>query len=57
MVIAGLLMEGLAAPEDRMSASVNPRRSMISLTVPLGAGRFRAYVSIHKDAIESTAAP
>jgi 2-polyprenyl-6-methoxyphenol hydroxylase-like FAD-dependent oxidoreductase len=28
MVIAGLLMEGLAAPEDRMSASVNPRRSM-----------------------------
>ena len=57
MVIAGLLMEGLAAPEDRMSASVNPRRSMLSLTVPLGTGRFRTYVSIHKDAMESTAAP
>jgi hypothetical protein len=57
MVIAGLLMQGLAAPEDRMSASLNPRLSMLSLTVPLGAGRFRAYVSIHKDAREPTAAP
>jgi 2-polyprenyl-6-methoxyphenol hydroxylase-like FAD-dependent oxidoreductase len=57
MVIAGLLMEGLAAPEDRMSASLNPHLSMLSLTVPLGGGRFRAYVSIHKDARESTAAP
>jgi menaquinone-9 beta-reductase len=57
MVIAGLLMEGLAAPEDRMSASLNPRLSMLSLTVPLGRGRFRAYVSVHKDARDSTAAP
>jgi menaquinone-9 beta-reductase len=57
MVIAGLLMEGLAAPEDRMSASLNPRLGMISLTVPLGGGRFRAYVSIHQDAREPTAAP
>jgi menaquinone-9 beta-reductase len=57
MVIAGLLMEGLAAPDDRMSASLNPHLSMLSLTVPLGAGRFRGYVSIHKDARKSTAAP
>ena len=57
MVIAGLLMEGLAAPEDRMSASLNPRLNMLSLTVPLGAGRFRAYVTIHRDARDSTAPP
>ena len=57
MVIAGLLMEGLAAPEDRMSASLNPRLGMLSLTVPLGAGRFRAYVTIHRDARDSTAPP
>jgi menaquinone-9 beta-reductase len=57
MVIAGLLMKGLAAPEDRMSASSNPRLGMFSLTVPLGAGRFRAYVTIHKDARDSTVAP
>src|SRR5580692_5091255 len=57
MVIAGLLMQDLAAPEDQMSSFLNPRLSMLSLTVPLGAGRFRAYVSIHKDARESTAAP
>ena len=50
-------MEGLAAPEDRMSASLNPRLNMLSLTVPLGAGRFRAYVTIHRDARDSTAAP
>jgi menaquinone-9 beta-reductase len=30
---------------------------MLSLTVPLGAGRFRAYVTIHSDARDSTAAP
>jgi menaquinone-9 beta-reductase len=57
MVIAGLLMQGLAAPEDEVSAFLNPRLSMLSLTVPLRAGRFRVYVSIHKDARESAAAP
>ena len=57
MVIAGLLIEGLAAPEDRMSASLSPRLGTLSLTVPLGRGRFRADVSIHKDAREPTAAP
>ena len=57
MIIAGLLMEGVTAPEDRMSASLNPRLSMLSLTVPLGGGRFRAYVTVHQDAREPTAAP
>jgi 2-polyprenyl-6-methoxyphenol hydroxylase-like FAD-dependent oxidoreductase len=57
MIIAGLLMEGLQAPDDQVSLFVNPRRSMFSLTVPLGAGRFRAYVGIHKDARASTARP
>jgi menaquinone-9 beta-reductase len=40
-----------------MSASLNPHLSMLSLTVPLGGGRFRAYVSIHQDARDPTAAP
>jgi menaquinone-9 beta-reductase len=57
MIIAGLLMQGLAAPEDQVSAFLDPRLSMLSLTVPLGAGRFRAYVSIHRDARDPTAAP
>jgi menaquinone-9 beta-reductase len=57
MVIAGLLVQGLGAPEDQLSSFINPRRSMLSLTVPLGKGRFRAYVCIHKSAGEFTARP
>jgi 2-polyprenyl-6-methoxyphenol hydroxylase-like FAD-dependent oxidoreductase len=40
-----------------VSAFLDPRLSMLSLTVPLGAGRFRAYVSIHRDVRDSAAAP
>jgi 2-polyprenyl-6-methoxyphenol hydroxylase-like FAD-dependent oxidoreductase len=40
-----------------MSAALNPRLSMLSLTVPLGEGRFRAYVTVHEEAREPTAAP
>ncbi len=40
MVIAGLLAEGIAAPEDTMSTYIAPRLGMISLTVPPGR-RFR----------------
>ena len=48
MVIAGLLVEGIAAPEDTMSTYIAPRLGMISLTVPLGRRRFRLYVGRHK---------
>jgi menaquinone-9 beta-reductase len=36
---------------------LNPRRSMLSLTVPIGQGRFRAYVCIHKCGSESRNRP
>ena len=48
MTIAGLRIDGLAAPEDTMSGFVHPGYGMVSLTVPLGNGRFRAYVGRHK---------
>jgi 2-polyprenyl-6-methoxyphenol hydroxylase-like FAD-dependent oxidoreductase len=48
MTIAGLRADGLAAPEDTMSGFVHPGLGMISLTVPLGNGRFRIYVGRHR---------
>ena len=48
MSIAGLRIDGLAAPEDTMSGFVRPAYGMLSLTVPLGNGRFRVYVGRHK---------
>jgi 2-polyprenyl-6-methoxyphenol hydroxylase-like FAD-dependent oxidoreductase len=48
MTIAGLRIDGLAAPEDTMSGFVHPDYGMFSLTVPLGNGRFRVYVGRHK---------
>ena len=44
MAIAGVLLEGLGAPADVMSLFVNPSQGALSLTVPLGGQRFRAYV-------------
>jgi len=48
MTIAGLRIDGLAAPEDTMSGFVHPDYGMLSLTVPLGKARFRVYVGGHK---------
>jgi len=48
MTIAGLRIDGLAAPEDTMNGFVHPDYGMLSLTVPLGKGRFRVYVGRHK---------
>jgi menaquinone-9 beta-reductase len=50
MTIAGLRIDGLAAPQDTMSSFVRPAYGMLSLTVPLGNGRFRVYVGRHKRA-------
>jgi len=36
MIIAGLRIDGLASPEDTLSAFIHPAYGMISLTVPLG---------------------
>jgi menaquinone-9 beta-reductase len=48
MIISGLLLTRLRAPEDRLTSFLNPRRGMLSLTVPIGKSRFRTYVCIHK---------
>jgi 2-polyprenyl-6-methoxyphenol hydroxylase-like FAD-dependent oxidoreductase len=48
MTIAGLRIDGLASPEDTMSGFIHPAYGMLSLTVPLGNGRFRVYVGRHK---------
>jgi 2-polyprenyl-6-methoxyphenol hydroxylase-like FAD-dependent oxidoreductase len=48
MRIAGLRIDGLAAPEDTISGFAHPHFGMLSLTVPLGKGRFRTYVGRHK---------
>jgi 2-polyprenyl-6-methoxyphenol hydroxylase-like FAD-dependent oxidoreductase len=48
MILAGLRIDGLAAPEDSMSSFVHLDSGMVSLTVPLGNGRFRVYVGRHK---------
>ena len=50
-------MSCCGVPEDQVSVFVNPRRSLLSLTAPLGRGRFCAYVSVHKDARESAVRP
>jgi 2-polyprenyl-6-methoxyphenol hydroxylase-like FAD-dependent oxidoreductase len=43
MVIAGTLVEGLDAPEDRVSFFVNSSSGQLSANAPLGGGRFRSY--------------
>ena len=48
MWIAGVLLEGLAAPTDRVCLLINPSVGVWSLIAPLGGSRFRAYVGIFK---------
>ena len=48
MWIAGVLLEGLAAPTDRVCLLINPSAGVWSLIAPLGGSRFRAYVGIFK---------
>jgi menaquinone-9 beta-reductase len=57
MIISGLLLKGLRAPEDQLISFLNPRRGMLSLTVPIGQGRFRTYVCIHKRSSEFSKRP
>jgi menaquinone-9 beta-reductase len=44
MVVAGVLLEGLRAPEDAVRLFIHSDRGKVSLAVPLGGGRFRCYV-------------
>jgi 2-polyprenyl-6-methoxyphenol hydroxylase-like FAD-dependent oxidoreductase len=44
---AGVLMEGLTAPEDTMHSRFAPSDGMMSWIFPQGGGRVRAYVGYH----------
>jgi 2-polyprenyl-6-methoxyphenol hydroxylase-like FAD-dependent oxidoreductase len=48
MTLAGLFFERLRAPEDRIHLAINPPLGRFALTVPLGGGRFRAQVGVHR---------
>ncbi len=53
VVLAGLLHEGLNAPEDQLNLFINPQSSTFALVVPIGRQRFRSYVGYHKQ-VEQT---
>lgn len=48
MVIAGVLLNGLSAPEDTISVFINPSRSEVAFVLPLGGTRFRCYNAFHQ---------
>jgi 2-polyprenyl-6-methoxyphenol hydroxylase-like FAD-dependent oxidoreductase len=48
MVIAGVLMDGLSAPEDSNNTFAHPARSQFAFTVPLGRTRFRCYAGYYQ---------
>jgi len=50
LLFAGVLLDGLGAPEDTGTVFFNPSLGRISLLFPQGGGRVRAYVGYHKDA-------
>lgn len=43
LVLAGALFEGLAASDDAVHVDMNPGLGLLSITVPVGNGRFRVY--------------
>lgn len=44
---AGVLLEGMSAPEDTMHSRFAPDRGLMSWVFPQGGGRVRAYVGYH----------
>ncbi len=48
MVMAGVLLSGLGAPQDVTYAFINPRCNGVAFVIPLGSGRFRCYSAFHK---------
>jgi menaquinone-9 beta-reductase len=48
MALAGVLLKEVSAPQDRVSLSINSSGGVFSLTVPLGANRFRVYLGTFK---------
>ncbi len=47
MVMAGVLLTGLDAPENIIQVFINPRRHGVAFIIPLGGGRFRCYHAHH----------
>jgi 2-polyprenyl-6-methoxyphenol hydroxylase-like FAD-dependent oxidoreductase len=50
MVITGVLLDGLTAPEDANNTFANPERSQFAFLVPLGRTRFRCYAGFYQQA-------
>ena len=48
MVIAGVLLDKLGAPEDANNTFANPERSEFAFMVPLGQRRFRCYAGFYQ---------
>jgi len=50
MVLAGVLLDRLGAPEDCVSAFANPERGESAFAIPLGERRFRCYAGFYRQA-------
>ena len=48
MIMAGMLFEGLRAPEDRIHLVIRPHLGLFALVAPLGGGRFRSYAGVYR---------
>ncbi len=47
MVMAGVLLTGLDAPEGVVQVFINPQRHAVAFIIPLSGGRFRCYSAHH----------
>src|SRR2546428_4831087 len=50
LLFSGVLLDGVPAPEDTAAIMFNPGVGRISLMIPQGGDRVRAYVGYHRDA-------
>lgn len=48
MVMAGVLFNGLSAPDDSYEVFTNPSRSEVSFQIPLGGTRYRCYAAYYQ---------
>src|SRR5204863_977557 len=49
LTIAGILYRDLALPENAVQFVLNPRVQRLSIIIPIGGQRFRAYVCFRHD--------
>jgi len=49
MQIAGVVVTGVATPEDAVRIFINPARGEVALLIPLGGGRFRSYAGYYPE--------